>query len=471
MPIFIVRNSKATPGGAMEYITRPGKAAHISVRNLRVKGDYAKQLMDTMNDFGKGYSFDERKYYHCKLSPSREDNISLEDMQRYAEEMVNAVFDPEMQVVIATHFDSGNPHAHIIVGAVNPATGKKLHFTRYDFGYMKDKANEIGLEYGLSPVDFRKKSDTRVKQGEIYAKKVANPSTKDLLKEAITEAVRVSSSEEDFLEYMKEHDIVITRSKTEYSYLYPGAKRAVRGDTLGDIYRKDNILKAIYEMASDDSDEDDIFLESGDDGKTFDPEKVIKLYGDEYVPKNPDGEEIHVRDEDTPARLEETVSVKAADADTRQADETKKFNVTTDGEGTNVGESDKDKNSFADADKSRIAQSGKEGDVRPVAAEKKSNPVQGKSLQRPFVTADTAFEEFYKRNREMFDSADENLRKEMEADFKERFNVQVLKKPASQVSTRNVPQRPAPSSRSPWASPTPAPAPKHDDDDYKYLSK
>ncbi|MCD8206069.1 MAG: relaxase/mobilization nuclease domain-containing protein [Clostridia bacterium] len=468
MPIFIVRNSKATPGDAIEYITRPGKAAHISVRNLMTSENLAKQIMDTMKDFGKGTDYNERKYYHCKLSPSRAEKISFEDMQRYAEEMVDAVFDPEMQVIIATHFDTGNPHAHIIVGAMNPVTGKKLHYTRRDFGYMKDTANDIGLEYGLTPIDFREKSSARVKQGEIHAKKTTNPTTKDRLREAITEAIQASGSEEEYLEYMDKHNIKITRSKTEFSYLYPGARRAVRGDTLGEIYKKDSILKAIYEMETDDPNDDELVDTSGDDGRAFNPEKVTELYGDDFISRAASGAESH--SSDGGELTENEVDIPVGRVDIRQNAGDEEVIETRD-------ESAKTQISIIKDDEPQNDEPQKvqpdRHEARPPAVEKKTNPAHGQDFHKPFVSADTAFEKFCETRRKFFDSLNENQKKEVEDMFKKDFKEKFLKEPALSASSEGAApvKKIGPTQPVPRFSPIPEPTRGHDDYEDKFKSK
>ena len=71
MPLFKGLSSKSTSKKAIDYITRGDKAAYVSVRNLFEDEDYAEQFADTMRLFGKGKKFDERKYYHFKLTVNR----------------------------------------------------------------------------------------------------------------------------------------------------------------------------------------------------------------------------------------------------------------------------------------------------------------------------------------------------------------------------------------------------------------
>ena len=84
MPLFKCSSGKATPKKVIAYITDKNKAELVSVRNLFEDEDYARQFTDTQNLFGKGKKFDERKYYHIKLSCARQDNVSPRQAQRYA---------------------------------------------------------------------------------------------------------------------------------------------------------------------------------------------------------------------------------------------------------------------------------------------------------------------------------------------------------------------------------------------------
>ena len=155
MPLFKCSSGKATPKKVIAYITDKNKAELVSVRNLFEDEDYARQFTDTQNLFGKGKKFGERKYYHIKLSCARQDNVSPQQAQRYAEEMAELLF-PEHECVIATHTDTKTVHSHIVVNAVNPVTGRKLHITSDEYGRMKDEANRIGEKYGFSYTDWRK---------------------------------------------------------------------------------------------------------------------------------------------------------------------------------------------------------------------------------------------------------------------------------------------------------------------------
>ena len=156
MPLFKCSASKAKPKNGIAYVTDEKKAKIVTVRNLFEDEDYAKQFEETASRFGKGDKFDERKYYHCKLSCARQDNVSPEKAHAYAEELVAKLFQ-NYECVIATHTDTQTVHSHIIVNAVDPITGKKLQFNKQDYVKMKDEANRLGKKYGFTETDFRKR--------------------------------------------------------------------------------------------------------------------------------------------------------------------------------------------------------------------------------------------------------------------------------------------------------------------------
>lgn len=159
MPLFKCSASKAKPKKGIGYITDLKKAAIVSVKNLFDDEDYAKQFEETAARFGKGEKYDERKYYHFKLSCARKDNVTIEKAHAYAEEIAEAFF-KNYECVIATHTDTQTLHSHIIVNAVDPITGKKLQFSQKDYAKMKDEVNVIGRKYGFTETEFRKGAKT-----------------------------------------------------------------------------------------------------------------------------------------------------------------------------------------------------------------------------------------------------------------------------------------------------------------------
>ena len=248
MPLFKCSASKAKPKNGIAYITDEKKAKIVSVRNLFEDEDYAKQFDETASRFGKGDKFDERKYYHCKLSCARQDNVSPEKAHAYAEELTAKLFQ-NYECVIATHTDTQTVHSHIVVNAVDPITGKKLQFNKQDYVKMKDEANRIGKKYGFTETDFRKrgKNSRTAIEKKIMIK--GGISWKEELREVIAEATKNTTTPDKFKEYLEKcYGVKITRDGKDYSYLHPEKQKPIRGEKLGTNYTKKEILRKIDEQ-------------------------------------------------------------------------------------------------------------------------------------------------------------------------------------------------------------------------------
>lgn len=244
MPLLKCRSSKSTPKKVMRYITNPDKAKYVSVRNLFEDENYAEQFTETMRRFHKGDKYDERKYYHFKLSCDRNDNVSAHLAHIYAEELTARLF-PDCECVIATHTDTQTVHSHIVVNAIHPLTGKKLRINRKDYTAMKDEANRLGVEMGFSAIDFRKKAEHQRTTQEKHIILKGGTSWKEELREVIEEAKQQTATEQEFIAHLALYGVTLTRSKTEYSYLHPKKKKPIRGAKLGENYTKTEVMNVI----------------------------------------------------------------------------------------------------------------------------------------------------------------------------------------------------------------------------------
>lgn len=248
MPLFKCSASKAKPKNGIAYVTDEKKAKIVTVRNLFEDEDYAKQFEETASRFGKGDKFDERKYYHCKLSCARQDNVSPEKAHAYAEELVAKLFQ-NYECVIATHTDTQTVHSHIIINAVDPITGKKLQFNKQDYVKMKDEVNAIGKKYGFTETEFRKRGKNSRTAAEKKIILKGGTSWKEELREVIAEAVKKTKSPESFKKYLDEcYGVKITRDGKDYSYLHPNKQKPIRGERLGTNYTKSEVIKRIGEQ-------------------------------------------------------------------------------------------------------------------------------------------------------------------------------------------------------------------------------
>jgi protein rlx len=151
----------------------------------------------------------------------------------------------DCECVIATHTDTQTVHAHIVVNAVHPITGRKLHFNDDDYTKLKDMANEIGKEFGFSSLDFRKKAENKRTNDERHILLKGGTSWKEELREVIEEGKLSAGDESEFFAHLAKYGVKITRSGKDYSYLHPGKGKAIRGLKLGENYTKQEVLNVI----------------------------------------------------------------------------------------------------------------------------------------------------------------------------------------------------------------------------------
>jgi hypothetical protein len=248
MPLLKCSAGKAKPQSAIGYITNPNKAEIISVRNLFEDEDYAKQFEQTAALYGKGKGYNERKYYHFKLSCARQDNLTPQEAHKFAEEVAEKLFQ-DYECVLATHTDTDTVHSHIIVNAVDPLTGKKLQFSPKDYIAMKDEVNRLGKEHGYMETDFRKRGKNSRTAAERKIILNGGVSWKEELREVIVEAIGKSHNEQEFKDYLKAcYGVEITRSGKDYSYLHPQKQKPIRGAKLGTNYTKSEVLRKLGEQ-------------------------------------------------------------------------------------------------------------------------------------------------------------------------------------------------------------------------------
>jgi len=79
MPITKCAASKATPAKGIDYIMDPEKVIARGSQGFVTKDpkQMARQMLQTMHLFGKGFDPNERKYYHPKISFDPKDRPEL----------------------------------------------------------------------------------------------------------------------------------------------------------------------------------------------------------------------------------------------------------------------------------------------------------------------------------------------------------------------------------------------------------
>ena len=144
------------PRGVSDYLNRGERALGHDFLNIPVsrQGDWARFMDTTREDAGNDADWRGCRavtYRHFIISPSPEDNVSLETLRDLALSWAKESF-ADYQVAVTYHDDNRNriPHAHIIVNNTNLSTGRRLHLTDADTAAIASSLQALALKRGLS---------------------------------------------------------------------------------------------------------------------------------------------------------------------------------------------------------------------------------------------------------------------------------------------------------------------------------
>ena len=273
MPLVICRACKSYAGKAINYVTEKNKAERITTHGLDESRSFAQQFIDTAALHGKGDSYDERKYYHIKISFEPKDRIENGGKltAEFAEKIADEYFKKQYgnhEYILATHTDKKHIHCHAIINAVNFENGKKIQHSNKDLADMKDHVNDVAEQYGVSRFDWkeavklkrqkakeeRASSAKELTQAEKYIQERhgaewTSSSWKETLRDKIDEAKGQCTSRTEFEKYLSEnYGIEMPRNTNKtVSFKHPAVDETVRGVKLGAEYTAESIDRALNE--------------------------------------------------------------------------------------------------------------------------------------------------------------------------------------------------------------------------------
>lgn len=273
MPLVICRACKSYAGKALNYIIEKDKAALITTNGLDENRSFAQQFIDTAALHGKGDTYNERKYYHIKISFEPKDNIENGGKLNVelAEKIANEYFQKKYgnhEYVLAVHNDKHHLHCHAVINAVSFESGKKIQHRNKDLADMKDQINDISEKYGVSRFDWKQAVKNK---RQILKQEVANDpkeltqaekyiqdrhgddwtsnSWKETLRSKIDEAKTICTSRTDFQKYLFDnYGVEMPRNTNKtVSFKHPAVNETVRGVKLGADYTAESIDRALIQ--------------------------------------------------------------------------------------------------------------------------------------------------------------------------------------------------------------------------------
>ncbi len=155
-------------------------------------------------------------------------------------ELAKRMWGDEYQVLVATHFNTGTYHNHLVINSVNMWSGKKFNCNEGAYWKLRSISDELCKENGLTVI---KNPKGKTPRKLYFAEKNGEPTQYNLMREAIDKALEMSTNPKDFAYVMKRLGYVIDLNPYhKYATIRSqNSKKATRLYRLGEAYDRDSI--------------------------------------------------------------------------------------------------------------------------------------------------------------------------------------------------------------------------------------
>ena len=183
---------------------------------------------------------DGRMFYHMVQSFSPEENITPEVAHEIACKFADAI--PGFEIVVATHCDADHVHSHFVINSVSFETGKKYHSDPQSIQSLWDASDKLCLQYGLSVITERKKTEHKMNDREYRAYDRGN-SWKMALEIAIDDCMTMARNKNHFIRLMefRGYEVTWSDSRKNITYTTPQGYKCRDRKLNGRKYLKEEI--------------------------------------------------------------------------------------------------------------------------------------------------------------------------------------------------------------------------------------
>lgn len=221
--------------------TTAGSEKSCYVTGVNCSADTAlEEMLNTQSLFGKTGG---NVAYHCYQS-FKPGEVTPEQCHQLGVELARRMWGDKYQVLVATHLDRDHLHNHLVCCSVSFIDGKKFNDNKAAYSRLRRLSDEICRENGLSVIEKpRGKTPRQIH----FAEKNGEPTRYNLMREAIDNAVSLSTNFPTFISLMKQQGYIISYS---YTRKYPtirsiNSQKAVRLYRLGEDYELDRIAQRV----------------------------------------------------------------------------------------------------------------------------------------------------------------------------------------------------------------------------------
>lgn len=246
---YVTNAEKTALNCGVRYIVNPEKTEQsffTAVRNCSSPELAFREMMETKRRWRKtdgvqGYHFIQ-SFTPGEVTPAQAHKIGMEFAIR--------LFGDKYEVVLGTHLDKAHLHNHIIVNSVSFLDGSKYHSSPASYYQdVRGTSDNLCREHELSVV-------TPTGKGKHYAQwkseKEGKPTIRSMIRSDIDRLISQAYTFSSFLMLLEREGYAVKHSPNrKYATVRPpGAKRAIRLDSLGKGYTEEEIRQRIIQQRS-----------------------------------------------------------------------------------------------------------------------------------------------------------------------------------------------------------------------------
>ena len=231
----------------LHYAANGEKTARGAEKTMYVTGincsrDRAFQEMYAVQErFGKTGG---NVAYHAYQS-FKPGEVTPELCHQMGVELAKRMWGEGHQVLVATHFNTGTYHNHLVINSVNMWDGRKFDCSKRAYYELRRLSDELCEEHGLSVI---RAPGGKTPRSIYFAEKNGEPTRYNLMRQAIDEAAAIARTQRDFAEILrlKGYTVQMDERRKYFTICSLGSKKPVRMARLGEGYDNKSILERIY---------------------------------------------------------------------------------------------------------------------------------------------------------------------------------------------------------------------------------
>ena len=240
---YITDGEKTSLASGITYISNPEKTEQFfftSALNCSSVDTVLSEMMETKQQFGKmggvlGYHFIQ-SFQPGEVTPEQAHAIGLEFAKR--------LFGKRYEVVISTHLNKHHLHNHLVVNSVSCIDGQKYHSSPESYyNDVRGTSDALCRENDLSVITPQGKGKGK-HYAEWKAEQGGKPTVRGVIRTDIDAIIHQAYTYDSFLMLLRKNGYEVRRGPNrKYTTVKPpGAKRAIRLDSLGEGYTEADIL-------------------------------------------------------------------------------------------------------------------------------------------------------------------------------------------------------------------------------------